>query len=176
MKYRINLFPKKEKSISERVIYFALNYLRYILVITQIVVIGVFFYRFKIDQEIIDLKDELTQKQEIVLVSNPLLKEAQGADRKIKEIKAIIGKQDLVKQMIDYFLSIFPEKIKLNRLNVTENSLDFESTCSDPRIIKIFYDRLKKEKRFTKIELGSIQKSEIGFVAPFKLQGFIIKK
>ena len=78
MKYQINLLQEKEKDISGKIIYFALHYLRYILVVTQIVVIAVFFYRFKIDQEVIDLRDELKQKQEIVQVSSPLLKRSSG--------------------------------------------------------------------------------------------------
>jgi len=87
MKYQINLLPKKEKDFVDRGIYFALHYLRYVLVLTQIVVIAVFFYRFQIDQEIIDLKDELTQKQEIVAVSAPLLSEAQVVDVKTKQTR-----------------------------------------------------------------------------------------
>ena len=63
MKYQINLLQEKEKDISGKIIYFALHYLRYILVVTQIVVIAVFFYRFKIDQEVIDLRDELKQNR-----------------------------------------------------------------------------------------------------------------
>ncbi|PJB87766.1 hypothetical protein CO083_05355, partial [Candidatus Roizmanbacteria bacterium CG_4_9_14_0_8_um_filter_34_12] len=64
MKYKINLLLPKEKNWLDKVIYFGLNYLRYILVITQTVIIMVFFYRFKIDQEIVDLKDAVKQKQE----------------------------------------------------------------------------------------------------------------
>ena len=68
MKYKINLLLPKEKNWLDKVIYFGLNYLRYILVITQTVIIMVFFYRFKIDQEIVDLKDAVKQKQEIIIV------------------------------------------------------------------------------------------------------------
>ncbi|MFZ2026464.1 MAG: hypothetical protein WAV30_04220, partial [Microgenomates group bacterium] len=93
MKYKINLLPEKEKDLLDKSIYFVLHYLRYVLVITQIVVISVFFYRFKIDQEIIDLKDELQQKQEIVAVSEPLLKEAEIVDIKTKQTREILVDQ-----------------------------------------------------------------------------------
>jgi len=73
MRYNINLIEKKEVSLLDRLIFFCLNYLRYIIVITQLVVIGVFFYRFQIDQRIIDLKEGVDQKKEIVKIVLPLL-------------------------------------------------------------------------------------------------------
>ena len=48
MKYKINLITKRKEKAVDKVIYFVMNYLRYILVITQIVVIGVFFYNLKL--------------------------------------------------------------------------------------------------------------------------------
>lgn len=82
MKYRINLLPQKETPLTEKIVYFALNYLRYIIVITQLVVIAVFFYRFQIDQKIIDLKESVDQKKEILQIVLPLLNQASNIDKK----------------------------------------------------------------------------------------------
>ncbi len=57
MKYKINLLLKKEEGILDKIYIFLVNYLRYIIVITQFVVIGVFFYRLQVDQRVIDLKE-----------------------------------------------------------------------------------------------------------------------
>jgi hypothetical protein len=176
MKYRINLLQEKEKDISGKVIYFALHYLRYILVVTQIVVIAVFFYRFKIDQEVIDLRDELQQKQEIVQVSSPLLKEAQGVDLKTREITTVLQKQESFNQMLTYFLSVFPSKMNVKQININEIGFDFEGITNDPQVIKLFLDKLRADKAFKIIELGSIRRQEDNFYCPFKLAGYIPKK
>lgn len=176
MKYQINLLQEKEKDFSGKIIYFALHYLRYILVVTQIVVIAVFFYRFRIDQEVIDLRDELKQKEEIVQVSDPLLKEAAGVDVKTREIKSILLRQDSFQQMYAYFLSVFPSDMSISRLQIKEDSLEFEATTTQPAIIKIFLDKLRADKAFQKIELGSIRREEDGFRCPFKLVGYIPQK
>ena len=89
MRYTINLFSPKDKSLEDKVLYFAFNYLRCILVITQLVVIYVFFYHFTVDQQIVDLKDTLNQKQEIVSVVAPLLKQAERVDSRIKNARAL---------------------------------------------------------------------------------------
>ena len=176
MKYQINLLQEKEKDISGKIIYFALHYLRYILVVTQIVVIAVFFYRFKIDQEVIDLRDELKQKQEIVQVSNPLLKEAQAIDLKTREIKNILDKQNSFQQMLSYFLSVFPNKMRVTHMVINEKGMEFEGISEDSAIIKIFLDKLKADKAFKTIDLGSIRREEDSFRTPFKLYNFLPKK
>jgi len=173
MKYQINLLRQKEKSFTDKVIYFSLHYLRYILVLTQIVVIGVFFYRFKIDQEIIDLRDELQQKEEIVLVSEPLLLEAKSVDIKTREAVDILTKQDMSQKMTNYFLSIFPRKMSTRKLEVREGVIEFEGVTNDPQTIKAFFERLKKDKQFKVIELGSIRKMAGEYYCPFILRDFV---
>ena len=176
MKYRINLLQAKEKDISGKLIYFALHYLRYILVATQIVVIAVFFYRFKIDQEVIDLRDELQQKQEIVQVSSPLIKEAQGVDLKTREIISVLQKQESFNEMFAYFLTVFPSKMRIKQISINEIGFDFEGITDDPQVVKLFLDKLKSDKAFKIIELGSIKRQEDSFYCPFKLAGYIPKK
>lgn len=176
MRYQINLLQEKEKDLSGKIIYFALHYLRYILVLTQIVVIAVFFYRFKIDQEVIDLRDELKQKEEIVLVSNPLMKEAAGVDIKTREIKGILLKQDSFQQMFSYYLSVFPKGMSVTRIQIDEDGLEFEGITTDPSVIKTYLEKLRADKAFKTIELGSIRREEDSFRCPFKLDGFIPKQ
>jgi hypothetical protein len=173
MKYRVNLLSSKQKTLMDRGVYFALNYLRYILVITQIVVIGVFFYRFQIDQEIVDLKEEIQQKQEIVFVSNPLIEEAKAIDNKVGIIDGLVKEQDKLLDTLNYLFSRFPEQIKLDNLRISQNaSIDFSGRSNDSRIIKIFYTRLLKEAKFSTVDLATLEKKSNEFHFNMKLDGF----
>src|SRR3990167_464161 len=116
MKYKINLLGRRKEQPLERLIYFMLHYLRYILVITQIVVIGVFFYRFKVDQEMVDLQEALDQKKEIIQVSQPLIKEAKREAFKLDQARSIITRQLTLIESLDYLLSLFPENLFLTKL------------------------------------------------------------
>ncbi len=172
MKNRINLLLPKEKVLSDKIIYFSLNYLKYILVITQIFVIVVFFYRFRIDQQIIDLKDGLMQKQEIVTVSQPLIDEAKNTDRKIKVAKEIMQKQDNLKGMMDYLLSRFPDGILLDNLQLNSDGVSFRGLSSNVVVLQLFYNRLQKDKQFEKIDLQNIKKTTLGYTFSFNLVNF----
>lgn len=172
MKYKINLIVGRKGGLVERILYFALHYLRYVLVITQIVVLGVFFYKFKIDQQIIDLKEAVEQKKEIVAISEPLIKEARIVDFKINQIRTIVDQQELFSESLSYLFSLFPQAITLNKLDITDSSIRMEGITTDINTLRIFYLRLKKEDRFKKIELASIKKADTGFEFRLSLNQF----
>lgn len=167
MKYKINLLPPKEIPLKDRIIYFSLNYLRYIIVISQLVVIIVFFYRFQVDQKIIDLKEEVSQKKEIIKTVRPLLEEAQTIDKKSKEIKNIYNDQKKFKEMLAYLLSFFPETISLNKMEVLNNNeIRLTGKTTNISHFQIFKNKLEKEKRFKKVQLSSLRKvvNEYSFI------------
>lgn len=172
MKYKINLLTQKETSLIDRLTYFGLNYLRYIIVITQLVVIGVFFYRFQIDQRIIDLKEGVNQKKEIVQLVLPLLQEAIKIDKKTSEVEKIITKQKQLNSMMNYLLSLFPETITLTNLELKQDSIDLSGNAADPRHLQAFYALLKKDSKFTDVTLENIKKTEVGYSFSLTLKNF----
>ena len=163
MKYKINLLEQKETSILDKLTFFGLNYLRYIIVITQLVVIGVFFYRFQIDQSIIDLKDGIDQKKEIVQIVLPLLNEAAKIDKKTSIIEKTIVEQKNFSTMLDYFITFFPETITLTNMEIKGESIKVTGDANDPKHLQAFYLFLKKDKKFKEVMFQNIKKTETGY-------------
>jgi len=173
MKYRINLLPAKQLTASDRIIFFAFNYLRYILVITQLVVICVFLFRFNVDQDIVDTKDTLKQKQEIIKVSQPLLIEGEKVYKRSQNISQILGDQTRESKMFDYVLTRFPQQFFLTDMEMTKNSMTLKGLTSDANIIRSFYTRLQQEKKFNNVSLVNISKSATGYEFMFELSNFL---
>jgi len=171
-KYLINLIPPKEQSFFDRVVYFSLHYLRYVLVITQIVVIAVFFFRLKIDQEIVDLDESFKQKKEIINVFQPIVQEGQKTNFKVTETDNIIQGQENLDSLINYVLSRFPQSFYLKKMEIEDGKMSLIGYSLDSRTIKQFYNRLEKEKKFEKVDLKDIKKSIDGFNFSFYLAGF----
>lgn len=172
MRYGINLVGEKKRNLSENVLYFFLNYLRYILVITQLVVIGVLFYRFTIDQSIIDLKDTVQQKKEIVKTVSPLIVEAKRVDSQTIEIKKIVVRQNLQQRLFDYIQSEFPASVNLSQFNLDENKLILIGNSNTPKDIQLFYSKLKKDGRFSVVSLADLRKTDFGYSFTLELDGF----
>lgn len=173
MRYHINLFPPKEQTIVDKIIYFSFHYLRYILVITQLVIIGVFFYRFKIDQEIVDLKDSLKQKEEIITVSAPLIRDVRTIDTRVKTISGLATEQTNMEAMLTYVLSRFPADLSLIKMDVNQKGMKFEGSTLRPTVVQLFYNQLKKDKQFGIVKLDSLRKGDTGFQFSFTLSNYI---
>jgi Tfp pilus assembly protein PilN len=163
MRYKINLLAKKETSLLDKFFFFGVNYLRYIIVFTQLIVIGVFFYRFQIDQRIIDLKEGVDQKKEIVEIVLPLLNEASKIDKKTLIIEDTLLQQKKFSEMVDYFLSSFPETITLTNMEIKGESIKITGDAANVQHLQAFYNLLKKENKFQTVNLKSIKKSETGY-------------
>ncbi len=163
MKYKINLLEKKETPLLDKLTYFGLNYLRYIIVITQLVVIGVFFYRFQIDQSIVDLREGVEQKKEIAQMVSPLLDEAAKIDKKTLIIEKTIVKQKNFVKMFGYFISSFPETITLTNMEIKGESMEVTGDANNPEHLQAFYLLLKKDKKFKAVTFQNIKKTESGY-------------
>jgi len=173
MRYKINLIEKKEFGLLDKLTFFSLNYLRYIIIITQLIVIGVFFYRFQIDQRIIDLKEEVDQKREIVKIVLPLLNEAAKIDKKTSIIDETLLKQKKFSEMIEYFTASFPETIILTNMEIKDESIKITGEAGNIQHLQAFYILLKKENRFKKVGLQNIKKTETGYNFALFLEKFI---
>jgi hypothetical protein len=175
MKYQINLLPKKEQATVDKITYFALHYLRYILVITQLVAIGVFFYRFKVDQEIVDLKDTLNQKKAIVDNTKMLLSTVEELDGKIGSVKKFYTKQETFHDQTSYVLQKIPSGILTSSLDIGSSDITLSGKSPDIASIRLLYDDLKNEKKFKNVSLSNVNKQGDGFSFNLKLFGFVNK-
>lgn len=162
-KYHINLIQKKTQNLADKLIYFFLHYLRYIIVLTQIVVIGVFFFRFQIDQEIIDLKESIEQKQEILKVTRSLVDDAANLSRKVEKAKQILASQDKFLQDKRTIFSIIPQEIILNKFIMEDKRVQVSGLSNSIAMIKSFSDKLKANRQFKTITIESVTKSSQGF-------------
>jgi Tfp pilus assembly protein PilN len=172
MKYRINLITIKKDKLANQLLDFIASYLRYILVITQIVVIIVFFYKLKTDQEIVDLEESITQKQEIFNVAKPLIDEYLLYIYKNNQIEIFLSKQDQLQSQLDYLLAQFPKDVFLTKMGYIHDELTITGYSTNPDLIRSFYYQLQQDKRFNKLNFESITRNNTGFVFGMKLAGF----
>ena len=172
MKYQINLIYSKKEESAKKIFYFIYNYLRYIIVITQIIVIFVFFNKIKYDQEIIDLQETVLQQKEIINVSKPLTKEYLLIKKKVDKIDFLSLKQELILDELTYLSSIFPKGITLSNMEYKEGSLKIVGNTNSPILIKAFYSQLKKDNIFQNVVLENIEKKEFNYSFTMILSDF----
>ncbi|MDP3974625.1 MAG: hypothetical protein Q8P65_01400 [bacterium] len=174
MKYKINLIGhnNNKKGVINNLNYFFFNYFRYILVLTQLVVISVLFFRFSIDQSIIDLKESINQQEEVLKAVKPIIDETQRVDLKLKESKKIIETQDLFLYQLTYLIPKFPETIFLNTLSLTKDTAQMQGRILNPNHLQSYFNKIKSEKKYAEVTLGQIDRDDDGYTFTMSLKGF----
>lgn len=159
--FNINLYHRQITSPTEKLIYFALHYLRYIIVLTQIVVIAVFFARFQLDQEIIDLKEKIGQKQEIIKVTRPLVEQAKSMSMRINKASGYLVEQEKFMEVFEFVTSNVPQTVTLSVLDISKSKINIQGNSEDLRSIVFFTKRLQGNERLSSIKLDNIEKQDL---------------
>ncbi len=153
---RINLLPKKKKRLIDKLLYFGLHYFRYIIVITQIAVISVFFFRFYIDQQIIDYKEAFSQKQQILSITFPLIAEAEELSIKTKHIRELIDSQNKYVEILSYIFTNIPADMTISSFEWGEDKIYIKGQSITSGSVQSMKARLTQSKRFKEIVIENV--------------------
>lgn len=158
----INLLQQKKPQAADKLLYFILHYFRYIIVVTQIVVISVFFYRFQEDQKIIDQKESFKQKQHILLITLPVIEEAEAIEMKADHIGQLLDAQNKTLNHLSFVASVIPEDVLVQRIQVTSATVQIVGSSKSLLAIRSLHKRIKQIKQYELAKIISIQQDPSG--------------
>lgn len=160
--YDINLLPKRKRNLADTLLTFILYYFRYIIVVTQIVVIGVFFFRFKVDQQVIDLKESFKQKQQILAVTLPIVEEARSIQLKADHIQTIIDEQNVSLGLLRTIVKSIPRDVTLTSVEVLDEEVTIRGFASQVQSVRTLHKKLSTYKLLHGVEIASIERQVDG--------------
>lgn len=161
----INLLPKTEFEISfwGRFLKWSLTAGRYIIILTELLVIMAFMSRFKLDHDLSDLNDTILGKQALLEASSnteKVLRLTQArlnfADQKIKS-----GQNS--SETISKITGLIPLGIEFNSLTLVGKNLTLDMTSVSEQLLGTFIQALSSDKMFKSVDLTSVSSdSEAG--------------
>lgn len=170
-KPNINLIIKheREESFSGQLLSWAFTYGRYIIIITQIIVLSVFFLRFRLDRDHTDLKESVAQKQALIESVADLETEIKRVQQKLSSVRQITTNQDFLLKIIRFLQDNTPSDTIFSNLAITTEHIDFTATASSLRSFSYFLKRIQVENKFTEVTIEDIVRRNDGRIE-FKIQ------
>lgn len=152
----INLV-KKHVSFTDKFLNWALSAGRVIVILTEIVALSAFMYRFFLDRQLIDLHAKIKQEQAIIAFS----KASEDKYRNLQDRLYIADRfskleQDEVKVLKD-ILALTPAETTLDSITTTDTSIKINARFSQISTLGGFVDSLK---RYPQIAIVSVDKIE----------------
>jgi hypothetical protein len=116
-----------------------------VIVLTQIIVLVVFFIKIVLDQTIIDLKENIDQKNQIILTAQEMVNNNNLIASKLTEINSILNTNNYRYQALETVLTNIPKSIKLNSIQLLNNQIIIDGEGSNPNDIQKMQLKLAKQ-------------------------------
>ena len=153
----INLIKKKETAFVDKFINWTLSIGRLIVIVTEIIAISAFLYRFSLDEKLVAIHDEIEQKQKQL----SLFKKDEENFRNFQDRLSLASKfskegtrtfktfQDIV--------SFTPEDLRFNELTLKKNQTTIDlSVISIPSLTQ-FVNSLKSYPNTKSVSVDNIE-------------------
>lgn len=167
----INLLvrEKEEETFSGQLLSWALTYGRYIIILIQIVVLTVFFLRFKLDRDHTDLKELVEQKQSLVQSITDLETEIRRVQKRLNDIDILIADQTIPLKLLTYLQKNTPLGTTYTQISYSHPVIKFAAYSADLKSFNYLLKRLQLDAIFRDILLSDLLRRVDGRVE-FKIQ------
>ncbi len=144
-----------------RIVGWAVTYGRYIMIGTEIVVLLAFISRFSLDRKLTDLKEEVSQKQDIIEANLAFEKDIRELQGKLEKIRLIVNQPVNPLAAVSLFQTILPQGVYLRTYALNKNILEIQAVAGSTDAFAQLMQNLKSSKLLTEIDIGDISRDPL---------------
>lgn len=149
--------PVEESPIG-RLVTWATTYGRYIMVLTEVVVLLAFLSRFTLDRKLTDLNEAIDQKKAIIEANLPFETEIESIHKRIAEVKSIIAEQEAENSLLSSMKTLLPPDVYLKKLDVAADTVSIDAVAGSTGGFAQFIANLQFDPKFTDISIKQLKK------------------
>lgn len=157
----INLVPRDPffQTPFGRFLQWALSAGRYIVIFTELVVIGSFVTRFTLDRQITDLNNEILQKEQQVLGYGTLEKDFRTIQARIEDYNQVAQDENLV-TIFSQLSLITPSDVYFSRVSITPTQLSLSGNALSQTSFSTLINNMQLSPEFSSITIDKIESPE----------------
>lgn len=158
-KKAINLLPRDsfESSTLGLVLEWALTFGKWAVILTQLVVIVVFLWRFALDRQLTDLRKQIQQESMTIKSYGQLEEDFVLAQKTINFAKPTLATQKEVQNLLEIIQSLTPIDVWYEKLSISSSNVNFTAYSASLPGFGRLLAALQRESKFTSINVGSIE-------------------
>ena len=163
-KSSINLIPEEEakKRARGKFLKWILTYGRYIIIGTEIVLLLILLFRFKLDQDLKSLSEDIKTKKERIESFGDLEEQTRALQAHLATIKDL-GKQGLpATGILTSLASLTPQDVIFSNLKVSPKNINVSATAFSLGGFAAFIEGLKHSENFKEITLEKVRRGPEG--------------
>jgi hypothetical protein len=153
----INLAKENGISSIDKFINWALAIGRLLIIITEVIAVAAFIYRFSLDERLVNLHTAIKQKQAIVVSFRNDENKYRNLQDRIALAKNTSEKGTKISQAISNFGKLIPGQIKINNLAINKGQVSMNLGIAAVPVLADLINTLKSYEGIKSISIDSIE-------------------
>ena len=165
---KINLIPKDPffGTVPGRILKWALSAGRYVVILTELVVIVSFATRFVLDRQVTDLNQSISTKESIITSYGPLETNVRIAQAKIASFAQVKQDNTIVETFAD-ITDITPEGIILDKLVISTDTVIASGNALSQSAFNLLINNLQISPSFQNVSVDTVESNDDSSKAGF---------
>ncbi|KKU45347.1 MAG: hypothetical protein UX62_C0037G0006 [Microgenomates group bacterium GW2011_GWA2_46_7] len=166
-KRSINLLPRDEFETSTLgvILSWALVFGKWAVILTQLVVMGTFLWRFSLDRELTDLRKTIASQVAIVKSYDQIERDFILAQKQVAQIKTTINEQDQLLLAIAEIAKVTPQEVWFDRMTISPSDISLVAYASTLPSFGQFLTLVQANPNFSQVKVGKIESSGLSGAA-----------
>lgn len=160
-KKSINLLPRDsfENSTLGVILEWSLIFGKWAVILTQLVVMTAFLYRFTLDRQLTDLRKAITKDITIIKSYEQVEREYVIAQKQVAKAKEVLSTQTLVMDTLSEIGKITPADVWFEKIGISKDSLTLTAYAGSLTGFGQFLTTIQQDPMFKKISLSRLETS-----------------
>lgn len=160
-KRSINLLPRDafESSTLGIILEWSLVFGKWAVILTQLVVMGAFLYRFTLDRTLTDLRKSIAKNVAVVKSYDQVERDFVLAQKQVNQVKIAIGSQETMLKTLAKVQKITPSEVWYDRLNFSPEGISLTAFAATIPGFGKFLTAVQNDPQFNGVRIGKIESS-----------------
>lgn len=163
----VNLLPTEEieKAPLGKFLKWALTYGRYIVVVTELIVLLAFLSRFKLDRDITDLSEEIGRKKNIITAAESFENKVRHLQNRLEKIALIEKATVHPDKTLTYLTTVLPQETTLDSVSVSGSKIILSGKTPSEMGLSTLVAGIRQNKNVAGISVDKITRNEGGVIS-----------
>jgi Tfp pilus assembly protein PilN len=159
----INLLPRDsfETSILGVILEWALVFGKWAVIVTQLVVMGAFLWRFSLDRRLADLRKSIASDVAIVKSYDQVERDFVLAQKQITQAKLSMTEEQQILKMVDEIGKITPDEVWYEKISISPNSAAVSAYAASLNGFGQFLTTIQADPTYSGVRVGKIESSTV---------------
>ena len=160
---KVNLLPPSdfESSFWGRFLKWAVTTGRYIIILTELVVILAFLSRFKLDEDLRNLNEQINGQVSFLQLQEGQLQEFLAVQKKVGLVEQILNTRGEVVDTLDYLEQKVPVEITMKVRSVSPKGLAISAVTLDERVMGQLLASMSADLKWASVDVSALTNDSI---------------